>query len=679
MSNMASSSLPFIRPQSLQEMAEDITNLVRSCLSSLEQKDANLFGLYEEKMQLETVVESITREKKELTKQLHVSLDTLHHLEAASRELHDRYVQHHGAIHDLDDQLTQLESLCGVTRQSTPESADKSSSSSSTEEIQQMRVSLERCTQFLHALRHDYAIAEVEGDQAALAARLHLQLARDQLLETERLHRQDIVEEGLHGICLHFILREHRAVLEAYQDEKVLNSTQERLREKERMHTEERHQLSMSNLSRELKLHVDEKKRLEDENAQLQHLMEEMQGHMVPWLQESSLWSEYLEGVVRLVFEECEVRESRRSRFRAQCLKYTKASHRKLVEELEVLRVANRELKNASQSAHAGVGLRHERVVATYAKKMEEATTKLETMMKNNDQMREKHRELLESEQQRRQNTEKVIATQKKTIQQLEDRVLEQEKQIAHLSHVESVTRKEKEAAQRRLHTLNETVEKLRPAAARGEAFPPLMQEAEARIANLTAQLTKVKREAEEEVASEREKNRVLVEQLSLYRVSMEKLQEEMHQERRRKEEEHSQAEEEIRKVRLMMASLHEEHESCIRQLEMERHARDVLENQQHLEVNVIKKLMERAEKAEEREADMQHGRVARDLLQKKVMILEEACRKSTEVIAELRETVCTERQLSSQLLSSISSQSKGPLNCSFLCESPSSPLYSTS
>eukprot|EP00796_Vickermania_ingenoplastis_P008266 gene8266-5785_t len=660
-------------PATLEEVAEDVTHIVRECMASLAEKDASLFAVYEDNVRLEAVVDSVTEERNALSEKMSIAVDTLQRLEAGARELQKDYLEVQAGMEDVVRETLRLVDQCGVAPDHTArleavKACGETGAASPlyrASHLQDVALSLKLCCQFVHAAQHDTQLLEIEMEQAAVASQLSHQAALEALLDTERRERLILQEEALFPLPLLFLLHQHGSLLRSAEDAERELSTLLSLHAEEKKTLEERHKLEAVYHEREVEGLREKVGKTEAQHARL----EKEYSCLVLQCSREQAWRSLLEERVGILQTRCCHAERQWRACGSQQLRSFSLRERTLQEKIKELEGTQRQLQETKRRQSSAIA-RQESLASSCAKQMEAATVKLERVTKEYENLKTKHYQLIQQEHKARSRSEAATAEQKERISALEERLAAQEQLTREAEVREAVWKKEKKTLQQRVETLTSTIEALQPAAAKAETIPLLLHQSEERTAALGHQL-KVQAEAAEAQAKAAEE---LVHQLELEvrdaKQEAEASREQLRRERRRHDEEVAAAEGEVRVVKQMMDSLREEQKGYVRQLEMERRARHVLEKQQQLEMGVVKQIMAKAEQADQKAVDICALQSERTSLTEKVALLEEACRKSASVISELRESVFVERQLSSQLLSSISSP-KGARELSLLDLTP--------
>lgn len=656
----------------LQEITEDVTQIVKDSLASLAEKDANLFLLYEEKMKLSSLVEDLESEKEKLTTQLHGAIDALQRLERGAKELQENFLEHQKLLRAIHGESQKLSACCGISF-STSSSFNDSSVQKNNSELLSLNstvLSADDLQTILQTLKHCANLVRpiFQEELPSLQKKLHWtsrichkswQAAYEGLMQAELRERQLIVEEGISSLSMEFAVRS-QIKLAGYCDdlEKEIRAAIV-LHEQEKHTMNEQHRSELSYRMRDLNRKRETIKKLESESATKEETITLVNSIYAQHTQRALLWIQYLESKVQLLQQRCNSAESLWRKGTFQCVmdfqNLTQAPLKNRISEL----LGQNSALSALNKKQALTVTKQEKLADSYSQKMTASTEKIKQLSKELDDFKEKHNQSQHQEQQKRQKLEAIIQEQKNTVFSLEERVAMQEEQYSRLLLQETVLQKEKEALQKRVETLTSMVETLQPAAARGETLSLVIQRSDEQIASLTEQLAATREGFRQELMEAKERIRVLEEEKVKDAVLIQEANRQLQRAREKHAQEAEIASAELKKVRRMMNTLCEKEEGYIRQLEMERCARKVFENQQQLETTVMKKLMDRVDKAEREESGMSAVQSERDTLRRKVLLLEETCQQNAAVIAELRECVFAERQLSSQLLSSMSSPVK--------------------
>lgn len=663
----------------LQEITEDVTRIVKDSLASLAEKDADLFRLHEEKMKLISLVEGLGSEKEKLSTQLHAAVDALQQLESGAKDLQKKFLEQQRQLKAIQKETNALALGCGLSS-SAPSSLCSSnlqpedqSTLLNAEDMQDIVWTLKRCAQQTHPIYHvELPQLQDKLHRASTASHRNWQIAYDGLVQAERRERQLIVDEGIRSLPLLFAARRQIKLVE-YCDgiEKEIQAAII-LHEQEKNTMTEQHRSELAYRIRELNRKRETIKKLEAENETKNETIVLTNSIYSQHAKKALLWIDFLESKVQLLQRRCDSAEFMWRKSNVQHAKDFQVLQTAMQRRISELNEQHATL-DAHSKKQASTITKQEKLADSYAQRMTISTEKINTLNKEFEDFKEKHKLYQQEEQQKRQKLETTIQEQKSTIMSLEERASLHEQQCSRLVLQETILQKEKDALQKRVGALTAMVETLQPAAARGETLPLIVQRCDEQIASLTEQLAAMKDSARSEMLEATERIRILEEEKVSRAADIQHLNGQLKRERQKHERETELAASELKKVRRMMNSLCEEKEGYVRQLDMERSARKVFENQHQLETTVVKKLIDRVDKAEKEEMEASMVQSERDTLQKKVIMLEEACKQNAAVISELRECVFAERQLTSQLLSSMSSPVKAfAPQCSVIDSTPS-------
>lgn len=670
---------------SLKEVAGDVSRIVQNYIMSLAEKDEIIFKLHQEKLELEGEVEKNKKEKDQLSQELNEAVDALERLDNGTKDLQEKFLGQVSIMNVVETEIAQLSKACGFSvstssrgrgshNDSLVEDENKeivslkyngvrsdqekdekrlSTSLSSSFPTPSALLSLRRSKEFVQALRHDFTLMEVEVDRFALSSQVSWQMAYEYLMDAEYHARQLLMDEGLHSIPLRFAahgmlrLVDLYSSLESYMTSSFLAREDEKKLEEERLSAEEQRH------ARDCKKYTQQIEEMKADIESCRVALEKQNSAHTHYSKSTLLWSSFLESRLVISQQRSDAVERLWRQSMHQLLKRFSFLERQWKETIKDVETENQQFQDTIKR-QSSILLKQERLAATYAKNMEASTGKIEELNKVLETHKAKCIQLQAEREEQRKRKEDTLQDYKTKNISLSRVISQQKAEILQMKEGEDKLSRENQDLQSRVRELTAMIDKLQPVAAKGEVFPELLQAAEQRTAMLMEQLTSQQAQKAKELAEAMK----TIEALKISKMNAveaaEKFLKELQKDKEQREKIMATMASEIETLQQTVHSLGLEKEEATKRLWMEQEARCIFERQQSMEVDVIKKLVRRAEKAETSASALLNHQAERDDLVRKVSLLEDACRKSANMIAELREMVCAERQLSAQLLSSV-------------------------
>lgn len=679
-------------PTLLKEVAGDVTRIVQDYITSLTEKDETIFKLRQEKLQLEAEAEESEAEKKNLSDELNSAIDALELLEKGTKNLQEKFFSQLSMLSVVQTEIEQLAKACGFSlvdssdsNKSLPENLNKSGNTcspfqctlkerekeltpdlpasllSSSFDAPSILLSLRQAIEFVQALRHDFTLMEIEVDRSALSAQLSSQFAFDSLLDAEQESRELLVEEGLHSIPLYFASQAQLRLMDLYNSLEKHTASFLHVKEEEKQLEQERYRTEVHRHARDSKKAKKQVEELENEVEMWKKKLEETNSATSFSSQQSFLWTAFLESSLVLFQQRSATAEKLWRQNIHQLLKRFSLAERRWKEKMEVLETEQRHSQETIKKQYSML-LQQEKLAASYSKNIEISTHKIEELNKEVSAQRTKCSQLQKDREEGRKKKDVVLQEQKAKNVSLELLISQQKAELLQKTEEGKNLRAANKELQNRITSLKGVIDELQPAAVKGRVLPELLQTAEQRFLGLIEQLTEQEERKSKELETVRAQMEILKEEKTSAMISAEQSLSALNEEKRQQQASLAMLQAEVKELQAAAHAMRVEKEESTRKLWIEQEARSIFEQQHHMEADVVKKLVEKVEKAERSASTAIKLQKERQELVRKVAVLEDACRKSAQMIAELRETVFSERQLSAQLLSSMSYSSLQPL-----------------
>lgn len=603
---------------SLQEMSEDIQHVVHDCIRSLAEKDHQLLSLYEAKREEEETVMQLRREKEDLSLQLQSIIAATKELESGIAVMEQQASSYMMAVASIRSETFAIEKTCGVDPQNhtsndslegTPTASGSVALCQLQEVLHASLVSLRRCRPLmessqleLHRLRRE---ANKVPSRLAAAHSQSLEVVE----EAERWARRSLADLALRSMSTTAPAQKHLL-------------------------------LTLEDMENEVQQCRENEKTLTSYAAA-----------MDAYRKRQELFEVFAEERILLLQRRCVIAE-----FMLRQVGYQHLS------SLNGLTQQCKEWKNDKDAARQ----RHDAVVRTITEKYDarlstavkrstELQSQLAAVTVKRDETEGKCQVFLQREHAARQKAMDAEAKQSQLTTSLGLRVKELEQENSRLIYEADVNASTKKALQDRVRQLEGIVEEMKLTATHSQSFQSRCVALDAKVADLSQEV--------ERKAKALEDCNTLSEQLTRLNTRNSELQHEtqrLHhlrlEDEQRRRHEGSEVEQEVRKMRKTLKTFCSAHLKCKRQLDVERCARSILENQQHTETQLMKSMMELTQN---NQSSSSHGLKSENArMRARVAFLEHCCEKSACVIAELRESLIMEKQLSASRFSSPSTSS---------------------
>lgn len=682
---------------SLKEVVSDVSRIVQNYTAILAEKDKAIFTLHQGKIELETHIANLVKEKDQLSEELNSAVDALELLDKGTKDLQEKFMKQVAIMNFVEAEADQLTKACGFSVDAPSERDGSYSGLSNKGEhgsiifvehrketnsqgepekgfyaslplnfsfhTPSVLLSLRRVKEFVQVLRHDYTLMEVEVDRFALSSQESWHLAYDFLVDAEREARQLLVEEALYSMPLRFASHSQRRIADLYCSLKKEMSDCLLAREDEKRVENERFCAEEQRHSRECKKYRKQVEELERELLLCKAGLEKKNSVHECFSKQAFLWSTFLESSLVISQQRSDTAEKLWRQSLQQLLKRFSDSENQWKEKIKALEIEKQQFQDTIKK-QSSMLQKQEKLAATYAKNMEMSTEKIELLNNEVETQKAKYAHLQLEKEEGRKKREAILQEHKTKNVFLESLVSQQKSEILQLKEGEEKLRKENAELHHRIHELGEVVGKLQPVAAKGEVLQELLQAAEQRATLLMEKWA----ENQNQKTKELEDAQKTIETLKISKKTAlefaEKSFSELQQDRDQREKDMAALQVELETLREAVHGMRLEKEEASKKLWMEQEARSILERQHSMEVDVIKRLVNTAEKGEKSISTVAWLQTEREELIGRISLLEAACRKSAKMIEELQESVCTERQLSAQLLSTFSCTSQLSLKC---------------